>query len=443
MSSIPIQQQRLVYIVTYSRADTTKFPSRQSFADAVVEAWRASGFSIEHWVVCLEAHANYGESDNDQVNRYHYHMALKLKRRGRWLQVRNYLDEKFGIKVNFSDHHNTYYSSYRYVTKEDQSPQHSENHPDLQNPPRTEHAINAKKRKVGVGRAGSKKGQRKRQRERALTVYDVSEIINSKRITKRVELVCLAVQQKREGNTALAEFIANKGENAVSDAFAVAKEFAEAESKLARLKKTRLDLLKEAKDCGQCCEGCNGKWSLAAEQLLQGNGISVKSFCVALEKGRGKYQNIYIHGPANCGKTFILSPLKRIFNAFCNPATGSFAWVGAEEAEILFLNDFRWSPNIIAWADLLQALEGDVVHLPAPKNFYRRDIELSADTPFFATSDAPLVLIRGGCIDRANTDMMNVRWRFFHFVKQIPEASQIRMDPCSHCFAKFIIENRE
>ena len=71
-----------------------KFASRQSFADAVVEAWKASGFSIEHVVISLEAHANDAGCDNNQVNRYHYHMALKLKRRGRWLQVRNYLDEK-------------------------------------------------------------------------------------------------------------------------------------------------------------------------------------------------------------------------------------------------------------------------------------------------------------------------------------------------------------
>ena len=40
-----------------------------------------------------------------------------------------------------------------------------------------------------------------------------------------MELVCLAVQQKREGNTALAKFIA------------IAKEFVGAESKLARLRK--------------------------------------------------------------------------------------------------------------------------------------------------------------------------------------------------------------
>jgi len=63
---------------------------------------------------------------------------------------------------------------------------------------------------------------------------------------------------------------------------------------------------------------------------------------------------------------------------------------------VIFLNDFRWEPKLIAWADLLQALVGDVVHLPAPKTFCQSDVELTADTPFFATADAPMVFIRGG-----------------------------------------------
>ena len=44
-------------------------------------------------------------------------------------------------------------------------------------------------------------------------------------------------------------------------------------------------------------------------------------------------------------------------------------------AEVIFLNDLRWGPKLIAWANLLQALEGDVVHLPAPKTFCQRDLE--------------------------------------------------------------------
>ena len=43
-----------------------------------------------------------------------------------------------------------------------------------------------------------------------------------------------------------------------------------------------------------------------------------------------------------------------------------------------------------------------------PEHF-SRDLELSADTPLFATSDAPIVLIKGGSIDRANTEMIQER----------------------------------
>ena len=116
-----------------------------------------------------------------------------------------------------------------------------------------------------------------------------------------------------------------------------------------------------------------------------------------------------------------------IYDTFLNPATGSFAWIGAEQAEIIFLNDSK----VIAWADLLQALEGDTVHLPAPKNVSSRDVELTKDTPFFATSDVPLALVKGGRLDSANTEMMTCRWVFFHFWKQIPQSERRRL-PRSH-----------
>ena len=76
---------------------------------------------------------------------------------------------------------------------------------------------------------------------------------------------------------------------------------------------------------------------------------------------------------------------------------------------------------------MLQLLAGDITHLPAPKNFCKHDIELTKDTPMFATADAPLILIKGGSIDGVNTEMMNVRWRFFHW--RIPEKEQLQLVP--------------
>ncbi len=55
-----------------------------------------------------------------------------------------------------------------------------------------------------------------------------------------------------------------------------------------------------------------------------------------LHKGCGKYKNLMLTGPANCGKTFLLNPLNSIYKTFTNPASTSFAWVGAEQANVLF-----------------------------------------------------------------------------------------------------------
>ena len=76
------------------------------------------------------------------------------------------------------------------------------------------------------------------------------------------------------------------------------------------------------------------------------------------------------------------------------------------------------------WCELLQVLESDIVHFPAPKKLMSQNIVLDKDTLFFATSDAPQALIKGGTIDRINTEMMEVRWRTFQLHRQIPKSQQ-------------------
>ena len=74
---------------------------------------------------------------------------------------------------------------------------------------------------------------------------------------------------------------------------------------------------------------------------------------------------------------------------------------------------------------MLQLLQGDITHLPALKNFCKRNTELTKDTPVFAMADAPLILIKGGAIDGVKTKFVNVRWRFFHFWWRIPEIPEM------------------
>ncbi len=135
----------------------------------------------------------------------------------------------------------------------------------------------------------------------------------------------------------------------------------------------------------------------------------------------------------------LLNPLNTILKSFTNPASTTFAWVGAEDAEIIFLNDFRWSTNIIPWHDFLLLLEGQLVHLPAPKTRFSRDIAFEKDTPVFGTGKTPIVFICGGAVDDLETEMMAVRWRVFTFNKQIPLEQQKTIPPCARCFAQLVL----
>ena len=170
-----------------------------------------------------------------------------------------------------------------------------------------------------------------------------------------------------------------------------------------RANKSGVQLVEESA-ANACVDGCIDQRISAASEILVNNDTGIESFSSAvynaLRHGRGKYRNVYIYGPANCGKIFLLSPLKKIYECFKNPAAGTFAWLGIEKAEVVWLNDFRWKPSLIPWCELLQVLEGDIVYFHAPKNLMSQNIVLDKDTPFFATSDAPLALIKGGTITR-------------------------------------------
>ena len=140
---------RQVYLITYSRADQGRFPTRESFVQAVLFSFNCTPAKVVQWCCCLERHA---------VTGIHYHIAIKLNKNQRWLQSKRSLLENFGISVHFSAIHANYYSAWQYVTKEDSGFIQSFGHPDLTNdhPPRTtlasatNHSRRRKKRSLAL-----------------------------------------------------------------------------------------------------------------------------------------------------------------------------------------------------------------------------------------------------------------------------------------------------
>ena len=77
----------------------------------------------------------------------------------------------------------------------------------------------------------------------------------------------------------------------------------------------------------------------------------------------------------------------------------------AESAEIIFKNDFRWSPQVLPLHDMLLLLEGQTVHLPTPKSQFAKYLVFDTDTPIFCTGKHELLFIKAGCIDEKETEI--------------------------------------
>ncbi len=116
------------------------------------------------------------------------------------------------------------------------------------------------------------------------------------------------------------------------------------------------------------------------------------------------------------------------------------AWVGIQDAECIFLNNFRWSAQLIPWHDLLLMLEGEVVHLPAPKTHFTEDIQFIKDTSVFFTSKRPLIYIKKGVVNDRETQMMAVRGRVLYFNYQTLQEKQLNILPCKRTLQKMLCQ---
>ena len=368
------QCARQTYLITYSQCDETLVPSKQVFADMVMEAFEeayGSSQPIIQWACGEERHADGNK---------HFHIIVKLSKQRRWKQVKELLETK-GIVVHFADGHGTYRAGYLYVTKEDPDPLLSNDHPKLniiECPSKTAAAslavteqrikrtatlftytnadgeVSTEKREVEVCEA-------KEIKKKRLSKEDVSYFVLENGIKNVTELYAVAQERKDEGEFDLSTFILHQTKPKVAAMISDTWEMMGAKDELIRKSKSRYELLLEEvwKDC---VKGCNGRWFTMAIKVLALNDIDSAKFSQSLLKllknGRGKNQNILITGPPNCAKTFLLRPLCEVFRTFSNPAVNKYCWVGAEESEVIFLNDFRWSREMITWQALLLLLEG-------------------------------------------------------------------------------------
>ena len=153
--------------------------------------------------------------------------------------------------------------------------------------------------------------------------------------------------------------------------------------------------------------------------------LCTKKFLLKRQTEKYKYSNSWSH---KLWKSLLLNPIELMFKAFVNPATGRYVWVDLAECKVDYLNDSRWSTEMIAWSDFLLLLEGQTVHLPRIKNPYAIDMCIRRENtiPFFPTSKESIEFIgKYNIRDERESAMMSSRWYTFNFTHQIENARNI------------------
>ena len=189
--SLTRNQARRTYLITYSQADLSKVPSRDSFAKLVVEAFTSRG-NVKakplHWACCQEAHADGGK---------HYHLCIKLSEPQRWQAAKSYVAVRTGIILHFSSAHDNYYTAYKYVTKTDEEVFHSSDHPNLTNvhSPKTKSCIRAYREKRNNQQVSNKQNQPPKKQPK-LSNLAVHEFLIENKIKRKEELFAMAREQR-------------------------------------------------------------------------------------------------------------------------------------------------------------------------------------------------------------------------------------------------------
>lgn len=265
-----------------------------------------------------------------------------------------------------------------------------------------------------------------------------------KNISTKTELYAHASRRKKDGECDLAMFVYSKSDKVLAELICKAWQMHRAEAELSEDSKSRMDRMQEALD-GDCqVQGCT--WLQLALEVLNLNAICPKQFgdtiFKAIKFGRNKFNNIMIIGRSNTAKTFLLKPLKSIFEGrlFENPTKDKFGWNGIDKCQVVMLQDFRYTKEVISWSDFLLMLEGETVKLPAPKNHRADDIHLVSDNslPIFATGPGKIEYSRFSPDFEVETDMMDSRWVYIKLEHVFKKKDQKEVSPCGHCFAKLV-----
>ena len=417
-----------------------KFGAPEEFAREDFGALLLEAYAVTNPTNTVVQAAVFHESHAREDHRAHYHAAVLTQRVHRWGTVVQYLRDR-GVFVHASDTHGGYHTAYRYCAlpsarkpraELDPTPWHTESHPTpaaAMHRPRTARA-SAAKHAGGGAESAAQKPPRQTKRVRAHMA------VVALKLDSCAKLQAHAKAEAEEGRTDMLDFVHSCRD--VRAFIATCFQIESADVQVGRDARTKLEILHEAARSAAC--ECGGVWAGMAEEVLTQNDIEPVAFkravLRALEHGPEKSTNVFLHGPTNCGKSFLLNPLLGLYRCFKKPQKGSsYAMSGLEECEAVLWHEFEHDEKVLSWSDMLLWLEGEEWNIGKSKSFADRDLPYNPKgTPVFMTAARPL-----HHRDHLLHGMMEERFHYFALTRSMSAARTRKVAKCGRCFAEYIL----
>lgn len=414
--------------------------TRETFCDTIRAAYTKAKVSLEEVAVFRELH----ERADDSGRRLpHLNALCRSSTQHAWTGVAAALRSDHNIRVDFGENIRSWYDGVVYGTvSSDHKPQAELDSDPFQwavhgTPVPFLEVLPAKWHKQG--------------RQPKLTKLQVLDIIRHNKLWSETLIYAHAASEEAAGRRGLVAFLSENDQ--VEVLIRKAQLLTDAPKLVAKACLSLIEQLQSARASQPCTCPVQGQWLAMAQEILHHNGLTgvfEQAVYRALAEGRKKKNNVFIVGESNCGKSFLLNPLKMLFACYQQPDSGSYQLETLLDKQVMFLNDFSWDHNEkwCSWAYFKCLLEGGEIPVGRPKN-KGADVVYRASCPILGTCASPIQLLskqlggRGALVvDTKETQQMHNRINYLRLTVPIPEASLVECSPCAVCAATLYLQGQ-
>jgi hypothetical protein len=409
--------------------------TRQQFLDVVLAAYTAAGVVAEEAAVFLEMHKRVDEQGNRVP---HLHCLVRASTQHAWRVIGNTLATVHKVRVDFGANVRNWYDGIVYGTvASDSKPQE-----EIDGSPLQWAASGAPVPFTEVLPPKWHSGQRLPK----LSPLQAYDMCTRAQVRDVAGVWTLAKNLEREKQRGLLAFLFEHRD--IEGFMAKVCMANSCEEDARRVARGRIGLLEDVQANTPCVCSERWMWYKLARETLANNSRGhefQQTIFRALAEGRKKKTNVFLVGPTNAAKSFLIKPLKNIYKVYEVPDSGTHQLEALLGREVVFLNEFEWDPAWMQWPYLKRFFEGGSVPVARPKN-RGGNVEFTLDSPVIGTLSSPIQLFtkigRNAVVNTHETDQMNSRVVYLHLTVGIAPDAIVECPPCSRCASELYLEGR-